>query len=103
MLIALYERAVGYYAQLCGINAYHQPGVEAGKKAAAQVLKLQAQLLAALTGEPQTAAQVLAAAAATGSDAFTAWKILEHLAHNGRIGRLLAAGQSPLQAQYVAQ
>ncbi len=103
MLIALYERAVGYYAQLCGINAYHQPGVEAGKKAAAQVLKLQAQLLAALTGEPQTAAQVLAAAAATGSDAFTAWKILEHLAHNGRIGRLLAAGLSPLQAQYVAR
>ena len=34
MLIALYERAVGLYASLVGINAYHQPGVEAGKKAA---------------------------------------------------------------------
>jgi glucose-6-phosphate isomerase len=32
MLIALYERAVGPYASLVGINAYHQPGVEAGKK-----------------------------------------------------------------------
>ena len=32
MLIALYERAVGYYASIIGINAYHQPGVEAGKK-----------------------------------------------------------------------
>ena len=30
-LIALFERAVGLYAGLLGINAYHQPGVEAGK------------------------------------------------------------------------
>ena len=40
-LIALFERAVGLYASLVGINAYHQPGVEAGKKAAASVLALQ--------------------------------------------------------------
>ncbi len=33
-MIALYERAVGFYATLVNINAYHQPGVEAGKKAA---------------------------------------------------------------------
>ncbi len=31
-LIALYERAVGFYASLININAYHQPGVEAGKQ-----------------------------------------------------------------------
>lgn len=31
-LIALYDRAVGFYASLVGINAYHQPGVEAGKR-----------------------------------------------------------------------
>jgi glucose-6-phosphate isomerase len=30
-LIALYERAVGFYGSLVNINAYHQPGVEAGK------------------------------------------------------------------------
>ena len=36
-LIALFERAVGLYASLVGINAHHQPGVEAGKKAAASV------------------------------------------------------------------
>ena len=41
MLIALYERAVGLYASLININAYHQPGVEAGKKAATVVLQLQ--------------------------------------------------------------
>ena len=38
MLIALFERTVGLYASLVGINAYHQPGVEAGKKAAGTVL-----------------------------------------------------------------
>ena len=42
-LIALFERAVGFYATLVNINAYHQPGVEAGKKAAAVVLDLQGQ------------------------------------------------------------
>jgi glucose-6-phosphate isomerase len=36
-LIALFERAVGLYAFMIGINAYHQPGVEAGKKAAGEV------------------------------------------------------------------
>ena len=40
-LIALYERAVGFYASLVNINAYHQPGVEAGKKAATRVLQFQ--------------------------------------------------------------
>src|SRR6185369_17529275 len=37
-LIALFERAVGLYASLININAYHQPGVEAGKKAATAVI-----------------------------------------------------------------
>ena len=27
-LIALYERAVGFYGSLVNVNAYHQPGVE---------------------------------------------------------------------------
>ena len=48
MLIALYERAVGLYATLVNVNAYHQPGVEAGKKAAAAVLDLQRTLLTVL-------------------------------------------------------
>ena len=40
-LIALFERAVGLYGELVNVNAYHQPGVEAGKKAAAAILNLQ--------------------------------------------------------------
>ncbi|PPD94947.1 hypothetical protein GOBAR_DD08050 [Gossypium barbadense] len=47
-LVALYERAVGLYASLVNINAYHQPGVEAGKKAAGEVLPLQKRVLAVL-------------------------------------------------------
>jgi glucose-6-phosphate isomerase len=82
-LIALFERAVGLYAGLVGINAYHQPGVEAGKKAAAGVLVLQAKVLAALADGPQTAGQV--AAAAGEPDAVeSVYLILDHLAANGR-------------------
>ena len=47
-LIALYERAVGLYASLVGINAYHQPGVEAGKKAATTMIELQLRVMALL-------------------------------------------------------
>lgn len=38
-LIALYERVVGIYAIMVNVNAYHQPGVEAGKKAAGIVIE----------------------------------------------------------------
>src|SRR5262249_42005851 len=82
-LIALFERAVGLYANLIGINAYHQPGVEAGKKAAASVLSLQAKVLASLSDGPLTAEQI--AADAGSPDAVeSVHLILEHLAANGR-------------------
>ena len=51
-LIALFERAVGLYASLVNINAYHQPGVEAGKKAAATVLVIEQQVIAHLKEQP---------------------------------------------------
>jgi glucose-6-phosphate isomerase len=82
-LIALFERAVGLYASLVGINAYHQPGVEAGKKAAATVLALQGRVVAALSDEPQTAEQI-AAAAGTPDAVESIHLILEHLAANAR-------------------
>lgn len=47
-LIALFERAVGFYATLVNVNAYHQPGVEAGKKAAGAVIDLQLAILEVL-------------------------------------------------------
>jgi glucose-6-phosphate isomerase len=100
-LIALYERAVGIYAELVNINAYHQPGVEAGKKAAAAVLRVQQQLVAALGDQPQPVDALAQAVGLTSDDGvYTAWKILEHLAANGRVVRDLVAGQSPLLARY---
>ena len=57
-LIALYERAVGFYGSLVNVNAYHQPGVEAGKKAAASVLDLQRQIVDLLANQPDQAFDV---------------------------------------------
>ncbi len=82
-LIALFERTVGLYASLIGINAYHQPGVEAGKKAAASILALQGKVLSVLSETPQTAEQIASAAGAPDS-AETVCLLLEHLAANGR-------------------
>ncbi|MBX7157076.1 MAG: glucose-6-phosphate isomerase [Verrucomicrobiae bacterium] len=58
-LIALFERAVGFYALLVNINAYHQPGVEAGKKAASDLLKLQQRVFAELKGGQKLSAAAL--------------------------------------------
>jgi glucose-6-phosphate isomerase len=82
-LIALFERAVGLYASLIGINAYHQPGVEAGKEAAKSILALQRQVLSVLSATPRTAEEVAAAAGAPDA-AETVYLLLEHLAANGR-------------------
>jgi len=89
-LIALFERAVGLYASLIHINAYNQPGVEAGKKAAAAVLALQAKVQAALTSKPQTAEQIAAAIGAAQSNE-SVHLILEHLVANGRAKLRFAA------------
>jgi glucose-6-phosphate isomerase len=84
MLIALYERVVGLYASMVGINAYHQPGVEAGKKAATAVIALKLKIVAALkaAGEKgQTVEQIAAEIGATEQTELV-FKILEHLAAN---------------------
>ena len=78
-IIALYDRAVGFYASLVNINAYHQPGVEAGKKAAAAVLGLQLKVRGALGAEAKTADQI---ATAIGEDAEAVFHALTHLAAN---------------------
>jgi glucose-6-phosphate isomerase len=85
MLIALYERVVGFYASLVGINAYHQPGVEAGKKAANGVIALKLKLTAALKSSGGSALTAEALAEKTGGDPELAFKILEHLAANGAV------------------
>ena len=86
MLIALFERAVGLYASLININAYHQPGVEAGKKAAAAVLQLQGRVEACLqqAGKPMSADEI-AQAIGDADSAETVFAIARHLAANGRL------------------
>jgi len=88
MLIALYERAVGLYAALVGINAYHQPGVEAGKKAAGGVIALRLKLVETLKAAagPAFTAEALAAKAGAPDKAELAFKVLEHLAANAGTG-----------------
>lgn len=85
-LIALFERAVGFYATLIRINAYHQPGVEAGKKAANKVLELESRILAALK-ESKGALTTEALAAKLNSDSKKEWifKLLNRLAVNNRV------------------
>jgi glucose-6-phosphate isomerase len=90
-LIALYERAVGFYGALVNINAYHQPGVEAGKKAATAVLQLQQKVLQALKKEPQTAQEI---AQALGADPEDVYHVLQHLGAN-RASVQLRTGECP--------
>ncbi|MCB0309597.1 MAG: glucose-6-phosphate isomerase [Bdellovibrionales bacterium] len=83
-LIALFERAVGFYASFININAYHQPGVEAGKRAAANVLELQKKAVAELQRSSATAAE-LAQRLGDPSQSETVYKILRRLHANQRI------------------
>lgn len=89
-LIALYERAVGFYGSLVNINAYHQPGVKAGKHAADCVLEIQDILLAYLQARPEqlvgveALAKALAEQSRSQEDPETVYHILEHLCANAR-------------------
>jgi glucose-6-phosphate isomerase len=85
LLIALYERTVSFYASLVNINAYHQPGVEAGKKAAATILELQQSLLQVLRAaeQPLDLATLAERAGAT-EQVEAVYKIIRHLAVNNR-------------------
>ena len=97
-VIALFERTVGLYAELIDVNAYHQPGVEAGKQAARAVLDLQLRLVAALGPEPQT---VEALAGRLASEPVAVWQTARRLAALGRIrGESLA---DPARARFAAK
>ena len=101
-LIALFERAVGFYASLVNINAYHQPGVEAGKKAAADVITLQHRIvrhLATHKGQFFTAEQIADAINAS-AEAETVFKTLQHLTANIDHGVKRVAAKTVFDATY---
>ncbi|MCS1409132.1 MAG: Glucose-6-phosphate isomerase [Verrucomicrobia subdivision 3 bacterium] len=83
-LIAVFERAVGFYASLVNINAYHQPGVEAGKKAAGEVIQMQRKILALLREQSDRAFTVADLAKELEGDqsAEIIFRICEHLVVN---------------------
>ena len=87
MLIALYERSVGYYATMVNINAYHQPGVEAGKRAAGGVLDLQQRVLQHLQTSSKALGilELVKALRLTAEQEDLLYRILRHLHANGRV------------------
>jgi glucose-6-phosphate isomerase len=100
-LIALFERTVGYYASLVNINAYHQPGVEAGKKAAGEFLNLLQKVrqhLEASGGQTVTADQV---AGALKLDPESVYHALSHLVAT-RPNISISAGNSPSDDTFSA-
>jgi glucose-6-phosphate isomerase len=92
LLIALFERAVTLYASLVNINAYHQPGVEAGKKAATVFLDLLNQVRGRLTADPKTADCIARDIDADPEDTYHS---LTHLSANGECQ--ISIGNSPTE------
>ena len=92
-LIALFERTVGIYAKLININAYHQPAVEAGKKAAAGLIELQHRILAVLEENkngsaapgPENGLTAGAIAEKLSADPDDVFRLLLHLAAADRV------------------
>ena len=80
-LIAIFERSVGIYANLIGINAYHQPAVEFGKKAAGGLIATKNAAREALkkAGRALTAPEIAAEIGCEPEDAF---RLMLHLAAN---------------------
>ena len=103
-LVALFERAVGLYAELIDVNAYDQPGVEAGKKAAGAIIELQSKALAhvrASEGKEQTAEQI-AQAIGESERVEAVFHILEHAAANEDHAIERLPGPAPPEARYRA-
>ncbi len=101
-LIALFERAVGLYGSYINVNAYHQPGVEAGKKAASTIISLQRTILEFLQKANNNGFAVSDIAAGIGKadEAETVFLICEHLANNPGRGFERLAGSGPNSHRY---
>jgi glucose-6-phosphate isomerase len=101
-LVALFERAVGLYAELIDVNAYHQPGVD--KHVALPMLELRNELLGLLAehGEAMTAVEL---ADATGQAARpdVVHRLLDHLAVARPETVGVTGARSPASARYFVR
>ena len=102
VLIALFERAVGLYAAMVGINAYHQPGVEAGKRAAGELIELQKGFVSFLGKNRNRSFSSAEIAREMGaeSEAENIYKIGQHLAANPERGVEMIQADSPAEVRF---
>ncbi|MDD2851679.1 MAG: glucose-6-phosphate isomerase [Desulfuromonadaceae bacterium] len=101
VLIALFERSVGFYASLININAYHQPGVEAGKKAAVTVISLQKSVLEIVKKEQRSmSAETVAVLLEKPEQTEMIFAILRHLAANRDRGIIQEGGRRVTDATF---
>lgn len=101
-LIALFERAVTFYAFLININAYHQPAVELGKKSAAQIIDLKNSIFHLLHnshGQPLTIDDIAEKLDIHGYEPMI-YVLLRHLCANEQNG-LKKKGEDRFTAQYL--
>jgi glucose-6-phosphate isomerase len=102
MLIALFEWAVGFYASLVNINAYHQPGVEAGKKATGQVIEIQRKILPYISsklGKLFTVSEI-SEVICIENDIESISKVIQHLAASACRGISKTPSQALLESKY---
>jgi glucose-6-phosphate isomerase len=101
-LVALFERAVGIYAELIDVNPYHQPGVV--KDAARPVVDLQTRIVAQLVrlDEPATAEEIAEAIGRPG-EVETVFKLLERLARDPGRGVASSSDGTPFGARFSCE
>jgi glucose-6-phosphate isomerase len=102
-LIALFERAVGFYASLVEINPYDQPGVEAGKEAAEELIQLQRQICSFLEENSGRSLSVVEIANEMGleTESENIFKICQHLASNPDRRVEMTPADSPLGVRFL--
>lgn len=99
--IALFERAVGFYASLVNINPYHQPGVEAGKKAAGNIISIQKQIADFLRDNPSGHFSVNEISEAIKrEEKEIIFKICIHLSNNTDHGISMAKSNNPFLSSF---
>lgn len=103
-LISLFEKAVSFYASYINVNAYHQPGVEAGKKAAEKVIEIRRKIKSLeLNEEKEYSVEEIADLIKEPLMCETIYKILEHKAVNepNKVKRSNDSHPSKLRYRFV--
>jgi len=96
-LIALFERTVGLYAEIADLNAYDQPGVEAGKQACREHIQSLERIRTTIDDTPRSAEEL---ANHLSMQPEAVWRLCQHLASTGRCQR--TPGKRPMDDRFQA-